>query len=115
LEKHLLPADCYEQDGAPSHTAFKNLFLRQKSARFYSNAEWLSSSTDLNLLDFSIWGYMLAQLKNYKYQNLLDYKKVVTSIRAAIPDFGWWSKIKGNPKIFVCHPVGFFEFMFKES
>jgi hypothetical protein len=47
---------------------------------FIPKAEWLSSSPDLNLLDFSIWGYMLAQLKNYKYQNLLDFKKVIITI-----------------------------------
>jgi hypothetical protein len=79
-----------------------------------------------NSLDFYNWGYMLAQLKNYKYLSLLDSKKVIQRILEVIPDdvmrfgFGWWSKPKGKGlfiennyyftrflfvMIFVCHPV----------
>jgi hypothetical protein len=52
---------------------------------FIPKAEWPPSSPDLNPLDFSIWDYMLAQLKNFKYQTLPDCKEVILRIWA-IPD-----------------------------
>jgi hypothetical protein len=57
---------CFQQDGAPSHIA--NIVQRWSEDNltdFIPKDEWPSSSPDLNPLDFSIWGYMLGQLRNY--------------------------------------------------
>jgi hypothetical protein len=48
--------------------------------------EWPPSSPDLNSLEFSIWGYMLGQLKNYKYAILPEFKKVFQRIWANITE-----------------------------
>jgi hypothetical protein len=49
--------------------------------------EWPPSSPDLNPLGISIWGYMLGQLKNYKYTTLPEFKKVNQRIWANIPEY----------------------------
>jgi hypothetical protein len=41
---------------------------------------------DFNLLDFSFWGYMLRQLRNYKYVTLPEFKKVIQRICDNIPE-----------------------------
>jgi hypothetical protein len=51
-----------------------------------SKDEWPPSSPDLNPLDFSIWGYMLAQLKKYKYRILDEVMDVILKIWTAIPN-----------------------------
>jgi hypothetical protein len=53
---------------------------------FIPKDEWPPSSPDLNPLDFSIWGYMLEQLRNYKYVTLPEFKKVILRIWANIPE-----------------------------
>jgi hypothetical protein len=45
---------------------------------FIPKDEW--PPTDLNPLNFSIWGYMLGQLRNYKYATLPEFKKVIQRI-----------------------------------
>jgi hypothetical protein len=53
---------------------------------FIPKDEWPPSSPGLNPLDFSIWGYMLNQLRNNKYATLPEFKKVVQRIWANIPE-----------------------------
>lgn len=80
LKAHLLPEAlklfgndyfCFQQDGAPSHTA-KTVqdWCEENLTDFISKDEWPPSSPDLNPLDFCIWSYM---------QNRLDVKKISTS------------------------------------
>jgi hypothetical protein len=56
---------CFQQDGAPSHTAnIVQRWCEDNLTDFITKDEWPPSSPDLNPLDFSIWGYILRQLKN---------------------------------------------------
>jgi hypothetical protein len=72
---------CFQQDGAPSHTAtIVQRWCEYNLTDFIPKDEWPSSSPDLNILDFSIWGYMLGQLRNYKYATLLEFKKFIQRI-----------------------------------
>lgn len=52
---------------------------------FIPKEEWPPSSPDLNPLDFSIWGYMLQKLKNYRYGNLDEFKTIITKVWDEIP------------------------------
>ena len=46
----------FQQDGAPAHTAQKaHDWLKANFTNFLSMTEWPPSSTDLNLLDYSVW------------------------------------------------------------
>lgn len=95
LQKNLLPElkrvykneyYCFQQDGAPSHTAkIVQEWCSMNFADFISKDEWPPSSPDLNPLDFSIWGYMLGKLKNYKYNTLEQFKCVINEIWQNIP------------------------------
>jgi hypothetical protein len=56
---------------APSHTAnIVQRWCEDNLTDFIPKDEWPPSSPDLNPLYFSIWGYMLGQLRNYKYDTL---------------------------------------------
>lgn len=95
LQKNMLPAVqqmygdeyyCFQQDGAPSHTAgIVQAWCQANLNDFIAKDEWPPSSPDLNPLDFSIWGYMLQQLKLYKYRNLEEFKQVISKIWESIP------------------------------
>jgi hypothetical protein len=96
LEKQLLPAArplygekyfSFQQDGAPSRTSNSvQQWCSENLLDYIPKAKWPPSSPFWNPLDFSICGYMLAQQKNYKYQTLPDFQKVILRIWAAIPD-----------------------------
>jgi transposase InsO family protein len=78
---------CFQQDGATSHIA--NIVQRwcvDFFTDFIPKDEWPPSSPDLNLLNFYIWGYMLGQLRNYKYATLPEFKKVIQRIWVKIPE-----------------------------
>jgi hypothetical protein len=53
---------------------------------FIPKYERPSSLPDLNPLDFSILGYMLGQLRNYKYATFPEFKKVIKRIWANVPE-----------------------------
>jgi hypothetical protein len=53
---------------------------------FIPKDEWRPSSPDLNPLDFSIWSYMLGQLRNYKYATLPEFKAVIQRIWTNVPE-----------------------------
>jgi hypothetical protein len=56
---------CFQQDGAPSHTEnMVQKWCEDNLTDFIPKGEWPPSSSDLNTLDFSIWGNMLGQLRN---------------------------------------------------
>jgi hypothetical protein len=96
LEKHLLLAArnlyeddyfCFQWDWAPSHTAEIVQKCCEENLRdFIPKDDWPPTLPDFNPLDFSSWGYMLAQLKNYNYSTLVEIKDVILKIWAAIPD-----------------------------
>jgi hypothetical protein len=92
LQRILLPEArdeyyCFQQDGAPSHTAnIVQRWCEDNLTEFIPKDEWPPSSPDLNLLYFSIRGYMLGQLRNYKYVTLPEFKKVIQRIWANIPE-----------------------------
>jgi hypothetical protein len=87
---------CFLQDGR-YHTQQTSFSGDAKIIWIISKDEWPPSSPDLNLLDFSIWGYMLWQLRNYKYATLPEFKKIIQLIRANISEhFASWSKPKNN-------------------
>lgn len=95
LQKQFLPAIknlygeeyyCFQQDGAPSHSAkIVQDWCNENLTDFIPKDEWPPSSPDLNPLDFCIWGYMLQQLKNYKYKCLDEFKLVILKIWDSIP------------------------------
>jgi len=49
---------CFQQDGAPSHTAVRTqTWLRENlRGKFWGSKLWPPSSPDLNPLDYGIWG-----------------------------------------------------------
>jgi len=58
---------CFKLDSAPAHKATTvQRCCKNNIPCFIPVDEWPPSSPDLNLLDFCIWGYMLAKLKNLK-------------------------------------------------
>jgi len=47
----------FQQDGAPAHTArLGQQWLEQNSPEFIRKEEWSPNSSDLNLLDYHVWG-----------------------------------------------------------
>lgn len=96
LKNHLLPHAvelfgddyfCFQQDSAPSHGAkCVQAWLSENVPDFISKEEWPSSSPDLNPLDFTIWGYMLSQLRNVKHLSLETFKTRLLQIWNDIPD-----------------------------
>jgi hypothetical protein len=69
-------------DEAPSHTTANivEMWCEDNLTNFILKDVWPRSSPDLNPLDFYIWGYMLGQLRNYKYATLHEFKKVIQQI-----------------------------------
>lgn len=88
---------CFQQDGAPSHTAnLTQAWCQENLVDFLAKDKWPPSSPDLNPLDFFVWSYMLAKLAKYKCSNLKQFKKVIVkvwdempmdTVRAACNDF----------------------------
>jgi hypothetical protein len=61
-------------------------WFEEKLPDFIPKVEWPTSSPDLNPLEISIWGYILAQPKNYKNLTLDELNDVILKIWAVIPD-----------------------------
>lgn len=50
----------FQQDGAPAHTAKQTQdFLLRNCSNFINKEEWPEHSTDLNPLDYHVWGEMM--------------------------------------------------------
>jgi len=69
------------QDSAPSHHAKATQnFLRDNMSDFISSQEWTLHSSDLNLLDYSVW-VILQELvyegRHKPFANLKDLQNVV--------------------------------------
>ena len=78
---------CFQQDSAPAHKAKTvQSWCRDNLPYFISTDEWPASSPDLNPLDYSIWGYMMARLSNLKCTNLAHFKVILNKIWDEIPD-----------------------------
>ena len=77
----------FQQDFAPAHKAIKTQkFCADAFPGFISSNEWPASSPDLNLSDFSIWGYMLKQLKVKNGLTVENFKRQLTKILNEIPE-----------------------------
>jgi hypothetical protein len=63
-----------------SHSKNRPEVVWRKFARFHSQGRVATQVLDLNPLNLSIWGYMLAQLKNYKYRTLNGFKDDILKI-----------------------------------
>ena len=95
MEKNVLPNTkklygedyyCFQQDGAPSHTAnITQAWCKENLTDFLTKEEWPPSSPDCNPLDYFVWSYMLANLNDYKFSNLEQFKKVISKIWDKMP------------------------------
>ena len=53
----------WQQDGAKAHTARLSVqWIRDNAPDFINPNEWPSKSPDLNVMDYSLWGILLAGL-----------------------------------------------------
>ncbi len=78
------------QDGGPCHTAKKvQKFCKADFADFWSADVWPSSSPDLNLLDYAVWGVLEQATNKTSHSN-------ISSLNAAIEEE--WAKM---PKDFL--------------
>ena len=76
----------FQQDLAPSHKAKKTQeWLSANVPNFISKEEWPPSSLDLNLLDFSIWGYLESKVSVTHHINLEALKMKLRKERSKIP------------------------------
>lgn len=85
LRAHLLPEAqklfgedyfCFQQDGAPSHTARTvQAWFGENLPDFIPKEDWPPSSPDLNPLDFCIWSYMQGKLDIKNITTLDGFKK----------------------------------------
>lgn len=72
---------CFQQDGAPSHTANDTqAWCRENFTDFLPKGEWPPSSPDLNPLDYFVWGHMLEKLKDKKIHGLNHFKQVISQV-----------------------------------
>lgn len=54
--------------------------MNENLCDYISQDEWPASSSDLNPLDFCIWGYMLSQIKFTKNIDLAKFKSYLVKI-----------------------------------
>ena len=79
--KSLLPRDfIFQQDGAPAHTAkLAQDWIVTNCSELIRRAEWPSNSSDVNPLDYHVWGVMLEHYETFhpKPKNTDGLKKVL--------------------------------------
>lgn len=57
----------FQQDGAPAHSSHQaQAWLTEHCPEFIHKDEWPPNSPDLNPLDYSVWGLMLAEYEKYQ-------------------------------------------------
>jgi len=83
LAKHMLPAIrqiagdhfIFQQDSAPAHHARDTVdFLRRSKPQFITPDLWPLNSTDLNPVDYKIWGVMQDRVYKTAIRDLDDLK-----------------------------------------
>jgi transposase len=77
----------FQQDGAPSHTSFKEntkkftlptqRWLEEHFPDFIKKNEWPASSPDLNPLDYSIWGIMDSEVNAESHASVEALKRTI--------------------------------------
>jgi hypothetical protein len=88
LRKHVVPwikqtypdgNYVFQQDSAPAHTAqTTQQFLRETMAKFWTPADWLPYSPDLNLLDFSVWSVLQEKVQAMPHTSLAALRRSIT-------------------------------------
>jgi hypothetical protein len=77
----------FQQDGAPAHTARQTQEWRAANCPdFIGKDEWPPNSPDLNPMDFSVWGMMLAAYQKHrpKPKTKAELKDVLQQIRDSL-------------------------------
>ena len=72
----------WQQDGARPHTAVLTVeWLRDNTPELIHPNDWPSKSPDLNVMDYSIWSYLLSELQSHRMdiENMNDLKEALTS------------------------------------
>ena len=86
LQKGLLPDNrrqsgayyIFQQDGAPAQRSRHTVtFLTENVPEFIKPDNWPPNSQDLNLVDFSIWGYLQQLVYQQKIRNIQHLKDVI--------------------------------------
>ena len=70
----------WQQDGAKAHTARSSVqWIRDNAPDFINPNEWPSKSPDLNVIDYSLWGILLAGLaaKQQDINNMDELKAIL--------------------------------------
>ncbi|XP_059096829.1 uncharacterized protein LOC131891318 [Tigriopus californicus] len=66
---------CFQQDGAPNHTANKvQEWCQNFFPEFWSEEMWPPSSPDLNVMDYAIWSILERKVGVKTYSNVEDLK-----------------------------------------
>lgn len=78
----------WQQDGAKAHTARTSTqWIRENAPDFITPDEWPSKSPDLNVMDYSLWGILLAGLahKRREIDSMEKLKAILTEAWNNIP------------------------------
>uniref|UniRef100_A0A0K2TDE1 Putative LOC100197594 [Hydra vulgaris] n=1 Tax=Lepeophtheirus salmonis TaxID=72036 RepID=A0A0K2TDE1_LEPSM len=82
--KSTYPEDNYArtQDGAPSHTHRPNTrsYVPTNMTDVWTKDMWLSSSPDLKLLDFAMWGTLERETNRTSHSNVDSLKAVIVNV-----------------------------------
>jgi hypothetical protein len=72
----------FQQDGAPAHTDHHTqTWCKDHFWDFWSKSRWPPNSSDLNLLDYSIWYELCGQMK---WDKITNKKTLIAPIRAGV-------------------------------
>ena len=68
----------FQQDSAPYHTAKRNAeFLRSENINFWTKEDWPPNSSDLNPLDYGIWGMLQQEVYRVPPKSLQDLERKI--------------------------------------
>ena len=78
---------CFQQDSAPAHKSKKTQsWCRDNLPDFIGTEEWPAASSDLNPLDYFMWGHMLSKIGSTKSLTVDQFKALLEQIWDEIPD-----------------------------
>ena len=77
---------CFQQDGASAHTANAvQIACAALFPSFIARKDWPSTSPDLNVLDYFIWGYVQKKVNEMKPETLLDLQLAIEQCVGNVP------------------------------
>lgn len=77
---------CFQQDGAPCHTAkITQKWLQENCPDFIKKDSWPPQSPDLNPLDYFMWSYLEAKVNSHRFNDLETLKQAIRREWDAVP------------------------------